>query len=112
MDVYGKYPMKNVSAQIQKIEEARDPECLNRQMQSMHLIPLGDGTILPGPHFTGERLSLGKYGIGIWSASGTSNESLVLTLNDRGELLQSYEVWKDGKIVAKVKDGKLTARDH
>jgi hypothetical protein len=57
VDVYGKYPMKNVSAQIQKIEEARDPESLNRQMQSMHLIPLGDGTILPGPHFTGERLS-------------------------------------------------------
>ena len=110
VDVYGKYPMRSVAAQIQRIEEGRDPENIKRQIQSMHAIPLGDGTILPGPHPIDERLSPGKYGIGIWSVSGISNETLDLWLNSKGELMQSYEVSKDGKIMVRVKDGKLMFR--
>lgn len=76
----------------------------------MHTLPLGDGTILPGPHPLNERLSLGKYVIVIWSISGLSNEALELRLNERGELMESYDVWKDGKVKVKVQDGKLIFR--
>jgi hypothetical protein len=110
VDVVGKYPMRSVSAEIQKLEKERDPESIHRQIQSMHALPLGDGTILPGSHFIAERLSLGKYAIGIWSVNGVSNETMELQLNSKGELVQSYEVWKDGKIMVRVRDGKLILR--
>jgi hypothetical protein len=48
--VKGKYPMRNVVAEIQTVSPGKDTESLDRQMQSMHTLPLGDGTLLPGVH--------------------------------------------------------------
>jgi hypothetical protein len=109
--INGKYPIKNMAAQIQKVEPQRDNASIYRQMQSMHLLPIG-GDVLPGPHELNERLGIGKYGIGIWAANGLSNEELELRLDEQGQLQQSYEVWKDGRLMVKVKNGKLISRQQ
>lgn len=110
VSVYGKHPMRNVAAEIQTVSYSGDPEGVQKQIQSIHSIPLGSETILPGPRPLSERISPGEYLIRIVSANGWSNEQLSLKLNGRGELIQSYEVWKDGKVMVQVKDGKLITR--
>jgi hypothetical protein len=109
VEVVGKYPMRSVVAQIQKVELKRDPESIKKQFLSMHNLPTGD-TILPGAHLIDERIGLGKYAIGIWSVSGLLNEELDLKLGDQRELLASYQVMGNGKILVKVTNGKLILR--
>jgi len=110
--VWGKYPVRSLTAVIQLTSEKRDPDSLKKEWESRHAFSLGDGTLLPGPHILSERLTLGTYGIAIASMDGISNESLELKLNGKGELAESHEVWKNGTIVVKVKDGKLMARQR
>ncbi len=107
--IVGKYPIRNLAAEIQKVEPQRDEASIYRQIQSMHMLPIS-GDVLPGAHFVSERLGVGKYGIGIWAANGVSNEELELKLDDHGQLQQSYEVRRNGKTLVKTVDGKLIFR--
>lgn len=109
VSINGKYPSRNMAAEIQKIEPERDDASIYRQIQSVHMLPIS-GDVLPGPHLTPERLGLGKYAIGVWAANGLSNEELELRVDESGQLRQSYEVHKDGRTLVKVKDGKLIFR--
>jgi hypothetical protein len=91
--VKGKYPMRNVVAQIQTVYD--DP---TKQFQSMRHIPVGDETLLPGlrsiPH--NFRVPLGRHIITIWSRRGLLNQSLVLSMSN-GDLQQTGDVFGDGK---------------
>lgn len=111
VSINGKYPIRSMAAQIQKIELARDEASINRQFQSIHKLHIS-GDVLPGTHPLDERLSVGKYGIAIWAANGLSNEELELRLDDKGQLQQSYEVHRNGKTLVKVVDGKLIFRQR
>jgi hypothetical protein len=105
----GIYPMRNMSATIQRIETGRDPESIQRQLQSWHTILLSD-TLLPGPHFVNERIGLGEYSVGIWAANGLINEQMNLRIAADGQLLQSITAIRDGRVLEKEVDGKLTVR--
>jgi hypothetical protein len=111
VSVVGKYPIRNMAVQIQKIRTANDEASIYKQLQSIHMLPVG-GDLLPGSHFVSERLGLGRYDIGIWAANGTSDEELELKLNEHGQLQQSYEVHRGKKALVKVKDGNLIFRRH
>ena len=107
--VNGRYPMRSVGATIQQLRENNDEESMRRQLESWHAIPLGDGTILPGPHEVADRVSIGKYGIGIWSLNGFISETMDLKLKD-GRLDQSIEVRRNGKLLHQEVLGKVTVR--
>ncbi len=111
VDVVGKYPIRSMNAEIQKIEPQRDSASIFRQMQSMHALPIS-GDVIPGPRLVNERLGLGKYGIGIWTANGVISEDLELRLDENGQLKESYEVKRDGKTLSKVTDGKEVITPH
>ncbi len=91
--VKGKYPMRNVVAQIQTVYD--DPA---KQFQSMRNIPLGDGTLLPGLRgiHNNFRVPIGRHIITIWSRRGLLNQSLVLSMSN-GDLQQIGDVFGDGK---------------
>jgi hypothetical protein len=91
--VKGTYPMRNTTAQIQTVY---DDKAI--QIQSIRNIPLGDGTLLPGPHFLGNnfRVPIGEHIITISSRRGLLNQSLVLSVSN-GKLRQTGDVWGDGK---------------
>jgi hypothetical protein len=98
--VNGKYPMRNVVAQIQTVYD--DPVT---QLQSMRNIPLGDGTLLPGlyPINNNFRIPIGKHFIRIESRRGWLNESLVLSISN-GNLQQTGDVFGDGKKLHSIGD--------
>jgi hypothetical protein len=92
--VNGKYPMRNVVAQIQTVYDD-----VTKQIQSMRSIPVGDGTLLPGLYSVNNfnfRVPIGKHIITIESRRGRLTESLELSMSN-GTLQQSGEVWGDGK---------------
>lgn len=95
IDVIGKYPMSNVSAQIQKVGDNADINPFSAE--SVPHVPLGNGPLLPGPHpIYNYSLGDGVYGFGIWSRNGFIAENLTLqTVN--GELTQRIEVYRNGK---------------
>jgi hypothetical protein len=96
--VKGKYPMRNVVAQIQTVYD--DPV---KQFQSMRNIPLGDGTLLPGLYGMPNnfRVPIGRHIITIWSRRGLLNQSLVLSMS-QGDLQQTGDVFGDGKNLHEV----------
>ncbi|PYJ65407.1 MAG: hypothetical protein DME76_18275 [Verrucomicrobia bacterium] len=95
--VKGKYPMRNVVAEIQLVYTGQDAQSLERQRRSMHTLPLGNGTLLPGVHPVNERLPLGRHIITVWSATGhLITETLELKMvND--QFVQEIDVWSEGK---------------
>jgi hypothetical protein len=97
--VKGKYPMRNVVAEIQTVYD--DPA---KQLQSMRTIPLGDGTLRPGLYrIDNVRVPIGKHIITIESRRGRSNESLVLSMSN-GNLQQTGDVFRDGKKLHTIGD--------
>jgi hypothetical protein len=107
--IYGKYPIRNLHAEIQQKIEGIDNESIIRQIQSMHSLPI-EGDMIPGARLLNERLGIGEYFIHMWSAGGQFEEELELRLDDKGQLLQSYKITKDGKTLSSVKDNKLIIR--
>ena len=85
--------MRNTVVQIQTVDDD-----IAKQLQSMHNIPLGDGTLLPGMHPIGNnfRVPIGKHIITISSRRGLVTETLVLSVSN-GDLMQTGEVWGNGK---------------
>ena len=108
--IYGKYPIRNMHAEIQqKLEGQYDNESIIRQIQWMHSLPI-EGDVIQGAHLLNERLGIGKYFIQTWSAGGLFYEELELRLDDKGQLLQSCKVTKDGKTLSSSIDNKVIFR--
>jgi hypothetical protein len=109
--IEGKNPLKNVWVQIQKdIDPKADAATSFRQyLEWTHDLPV-NGDLLPGWRSVNERLGLGKYAIDTSSTNGLCHEYLDLHLDDKGQLQQTIEVNRDGKVLVLVKDGKVIYR--
>ena len=90
---YGEFPMYNVRAQIQTVSDDS-----NAQLRSMRMIPLGDGTLLPGPTLLDFTVSPGTHIITIWARNGYYNEKLEIT-KCHGKWDQRIEMNGHGKAV-------------
>ena len=72
--------MRNVTAQIQTVGDARDPNSIIRQLHSIATLPLGDGTLLPGGQALSFRIPPGHYILQIRSLNGWFTEDINLKL--------------------------------
>jgi len=94
VDVVGKYPVHDFHPNIQQ-EFGSDPTSVQKQIASMHALPVGDGDFVPGITDIGESIGPGTYFVRLISRNEWLSEMIDISQCKDGKW--SEAIWMNGE---------------